>query len=32
MLREDVELLIVGNILKPAQIFNINEYLRLGDS
>jgi len=32
MLAEGVELLIIGNILKPAQVFNINEYLRVGDS
>ncbi len=32
MLAEDIPLLIVGNMLKPAQIFNINEYLRVGDS
>ena len=32
MLREGVELLIIGNILKSSQIFNINEYLRVGES
>lgn len=26
------ELLIIGNILKPAQVWNINEYLRKADS
>ena len=28
MLAEDVQLLIIGNMLKPQQIYAINEYLR----
>lgn len=32
MLHEEVPLLIIWNIMKPSQIFNVNEYLRVGES
>jgi GTP-binding protein HflX len=32
MLNQNVDLLIIGNILKSAQVFNVNEYLRVGES
>lgn len=28
MKQEGADLLIIGNILKPAQIYNVNEYMR----
>jgi GTP-binding protein HflX len=28
MLAEDAQLLIIGNMLKPQQIYAVNEYLR----